>query len=405
MAFLSKGENNYIKAKACVKIGRFKMAGYHLRAAEKKSFDMEKILLLRGMILLYKMKIAKAFETFQRVLTFSNKNPDVYYYIGKCFIYFGNDEEAFDHFIKSYKNSNNELIRVKSLLELKKIRTINPDRYEEALSQKFGCLVRINKDIDEDYRSRASMQIIEGNYLTATEILTELVQREPRNFEAFKDLASAFFFMGSYELALKTLKKARSICKEDRTIILEMGRVHFYLKNYFEAKREMRKTIKSYPPHYKNFYNMGNICSLLTRTAEAVNYYKKCIEINENFSDAYFNLATIYHSEGMLDEGERYYKQAQQTAGDRPEIHYNLGLLHYFKKNYFEALNHMLSASKLNPDYENAHHNFKVIKNVKMLCQDDEFNEAIPFNTKVLLTFIGIIVFLVIAYIVRLIHG
>jgi tetratricopeptide (TPR) repeat protein len=402
--FLSKGEDNYLKAKSYIQVGRFKVAAHNLRIAESKNYDMEKVLLLKGIIQLYRMKIAKAFETFQRVLTFTNRNPDAYYYIGKCFVYFGNDEEAYDNFVKSYKHSNNELIKGKSIIELIKICKDDKDRLNELDLENYCCLVKINKDEDEVYRSMAISEMLKGNYLKATEILTELVKKQPRNFEAFKDLAYAFTKMENYELALKSLKKAKAICKHDKTISLELARVFFYLKNYIEARGEMRKTIKLFPPHYKNFYNMGNICSLLTQTTDAVGYYKKCIEINEHFSDAYFNMATVYHAEGMLDDGEKFYKMAEQTAGDRAEIHYNLGLLHYFKRNYFEALSHMLFATKIEPGYENAVHNFRVIKNVKMLNQEDEFKESIPFNTKVFITFISIILFLIVAYIVRLIN-
>lgn len=399
---LSKGEKNYNKAKKCIRMGAFRRAVYHLKVSEKQGFDKDKILLLEGIINLYKMKIAKAFEIFQRVLTFTKKNSDVYYYIGKCFVYFGNEEEAFDHFIKAYKNSNNEVIKGKSLIELKKIQYIDLETYKKVSSQRSHCLVRINHNLDEDYRSRAIFEGLNGNYLKSVEILKELVQKQPRNFEAFKDLAHALFEMGNYELALKSLKKAKNVCRTDRGISLELAKVFFHLKKYYEARREMRKTIKYFPPNYKNFYNMGNISSLIGRTTDAVSYYKKCIEINDNYCNAYFNIGTIFHTEGMLEEGENYYKKAVLIDNNRPEIHFNLGLLKYFKRNYFEALNHMLSASKLDPAYENALHNFKAIKNVKMLYQNDDFNETIPFKTKVLVTFIGIIIFLIIAYIVRL---
>jgi tetratricopeptide (TPR) repeat protein len=403
MEFLSKGEKNYKKARNYLQQGRFKLASFHLKMAEKKHFDKEKILMLKGIIELYKMNIAKAFEIFQRVLTFSNRNPDVYYYIGKCFIYFGNDAEAFDHFIKAYNFSNNDLIKGKSILELQNIRDVNEKKFDEIESTKYGCLIHINREEDENLRSKAIIEMLKGNYLKATEIITSLVQKQPRNFEAFKELAFAFTKMSNYDFALKALKKARSICRKDKTIFVLLARVYFYKENYFEAKREMRKALKYYPPHYKNFYNMGNICSLVERPTEAVNYFKKCIEINNNFSGAYFNMATIYHSEGMLDEGEKYYKMANRNTENKPEIHYNLGLLHYFKHNYFESLSHLSLACKLNPAYENAAHNFRVIKNVKILAQDEDYKEALPFNTKVLITFIAILVFLVISYIVRLI--
>ena len=149
---------------------------------------------------------------------------------------------------------------------------------------------------------------------------------------------------------------------------------------------------------------MGNICSLTGRTTEAVSYYKKSFEINESFSDAYFNIATIYHSEGMLDEGEKYYNLAHEINPSMAEVHYNLGLLKYFKRDYFEALNHNMLAYKINPAYENALHNFKAIKNIKLLQQDEDFNERVPFNTKVIVTFTGIIIFLIIAYIVRILN-
>ncbi len=403
MEFLYRGEKNFRKAKHYIQQGKFVLATYHLKMAEKKDFDKAKIFLQRGIIELYKMDIATAFETFQRVLTFSSKNPDVYYYIGKCFNYFGNDEEAFDHFLKSYKYSNSDLIKGKALLELKKIRHINEQKYKTVYNEEYSCLVHINREESENFRSNAISELIKGNYLSATEILKRLVQKQPRNFEAFKELAYALSKMGNYEYALKSLKKAKSICRKDKTLYRELSRVYFHKEQYFEAKREMRKVLKHYPPHYKNYYNMGNICGLLERPTEAVSYYKKSLEINKDYSDTYFNIATIYQSEGMLDEGEKYYKLALTGKGNKPEIHYNLGLLHYFKRNYFEALNNTLLAARLNPAFESASHNFRVIKNVKILSQDEDYKEAIPFNTKVLITFIAIIVFLIISYIVRLI--
>jgi tetratricopeptide (TPR) repeat protein len=404
MELLDRHEKYYINALNLVRDGRFLRASMQLKIADKYHFDKGKVLLLQGIIELYKMNVAKAFELFQRVLTFTSKSTDVYYYIGKCFLYFGNEEEAFDNFIKAYKLSPNELIKGKSNIELLKLKHIEPVKLEKVLSQKYSCLVKINQDIDTEYRSKALEFFIKGEPFKGVELLKKLIDKQPRNFEAFKDMAYGFSQMSNFEFALKSLKKAKSICPADKSISIEKAKVLFSLEKYYEAKSELKKTIKNCPPNYKNFYNMGNICSLTGRTTEAVSYYKKSFEINENFSDAYFNIATIYHSEGMLDQGEKYYNLAKEINPSMAEVHYNLGILKYFKRDYFEALNHNMLAYKIDPGYENAIHNFKVIKNVKLLHQDEDFNERVPFNTKVIVTFTGIIVFLIIAYIVRVLN-
>ena len=192
-----------------------------LKIADKYHYDKGKILLLQGIIELYKMNVAKAFELFQRVLTFTSKSSDVYYYIGKCFLYFGNEEEAFDNFIKAYKISSNDLIKGKSNLELIKLKHVDAKKLEKVLSQKYTCLVKINQDINRDLRSKACEFFITGEPFKGVEILKELVEKQPKNFEAFKEMAYGFSQMGSFDLALKSLKKLKASALRIKAFLLK----------------------------------------------------------------------------------------------------------------------------------------------------------------------------------------
>ena len=120
---------------------------------------------------------------------------------------------------------------------------------------------------------------------------------------------------GLYEQALSGFVDLQVERPDDPEVALNLGSVHYQMRNYEEADRAFFGATLSTDDSLKAqaFYNLGNSAFRQGRLEEAVELYKAALEIDPDDEDAKFNL------EFVRDEIRRRHEEAQKRKQEQQQ--------------------------------------------------------------------------------------
>lgn len=178
---------------------------------------------------------------------------------------------------------------------------------------------------------------LKGDPLTAIEAIGKSLVREPDNFEAHKNMASALIGAGRLQEAEQHLLRSLDL-KADYAEALnnlsfvqsETGRFDQAIKSSLEATR-----IK---PDYADAHNsLGNALMGTARPLEAVHSYRRALELNPGHAQAWNNLGLIEKDVLALENAEAAFRNAIALKPDFADAHNNLGMLKLLQGNLQEG--------------------------------------------------------------------
>lgn len=187
----------------------------------------------------------------------------------------------------------------------------------------FNLISCTAKDIVEiDFASEAYK---DGRYLTAITYSTEVLKKDPSNFqammikgksnlklknylEAIKDFSNAinndkdfesyyyrartYLEMNNLESAADDLKRALYYNPNNVDALFNYAYVQTLLDNYESALEAYDKVIKIDPLNSNAYVNIGNLKGRMGESESSIQYFSKAISLNPNDALAYFNRAT-----------------------------------------------------------------------------------------------------------------
>jgi Flp pilus assembly protein TadD len=142
-----------------------------------------------------------------------------------------------------------------------------------------------------------------GNPSKAEQVYRSVVEKEPRN-------ANAWCYLG--------------IAMHD-------------LKQYAQAVRAYENAIKLQPQFPIALNNMGNSLRYLGRVADADAAFQKALDQSPKYFNALRNRGTLHAWTGRIDLAFEYYHQAMQLNPNDAELHRNLGVIHLLQGNFAEG--------------------------------------------------------------------
>jgi len=131
-----------------------------------------------------------------------------------------------------------------------------------------------------------------------------------------------------------------------------LGSVHFYRKNYFEAENYYKNSIKVNSKNSEAFNNLGNLLVHQNKYDEGIKYYKKAIENNEKFIAAHYNIAIAYKNIGKFPESKKYLQNAIDIKNDFFTAHRNLSDITKYEKDseHLDMMIKMYEEKSINKD-------------------------------------------------------
>ena len=144
----------------------------------------------------------------------------------------------------------------------------------------------------------------EGRLEEAEHLYQKILEAQPTNLDANKNLSVLLYKLGRLDEAVVSLKKTIELKPDFIEAYYDLANTLYKLDRFNEAEKHFKKVIELKPGHIEAYYNLGVIFRDLDRFDEAEKNFKKVIELKPDYTDAYNNLAKIFL---RLGEFEKYY--------------------------------------------------------------------------------------------------
>lgn len=177
----------------------------------------------------------------------------------------------------------------------------------------------------------------EGNLQQAVDIYLELLEIQPNNFYALKNLGAICFELRNYDLAIACLKQALTLNSNDAGVFYNLGIALKEHRVFDEAIFCHKKAIQLNPNFADAYNNLGTALQEKGEIDVAINCYKKAIQLEPNYADAYCNLGVALNEKGKFHEAMDCFQKAVNLNNSDAENHWNFSLSLLLLGNFTEG--------------------------------------------------------------------
>jgi Tfp pilus assembly protein PilF len=165
--------------------------------------------------------------------------------------------------------------------------------------------------------NQAHRYATKGNFTAALPIYTKVIEKNPKNENAFR----------------------------------ERGSCYMELNKFDESLADYNKAIEMDPSDGLAYENRGILYSLKKMNTEALADFKSAIRLDSCCATAYCSCGTLMLGMNKYDDAEKFFRMAIQVAPEkeRPTCYTNLGYTYLLKGNTKRAIAHLSLAITLSP--------------------------------------------------------
>ena len=222
------------------------------------------------------------------------------------------------------------------------------------------------------------------NYNLSVELISKAVKVNSKNSEAFNNLGIAFKKLNKFDSALQSWNEAIKINPNFFEAYNNRGLIFVELKRLMEALDSWNKAIEINPNFAEAYNNQGNVLSKMKKFNEALTCYNKAIKINPNFAEAYNNRANILNEFKKFNEALQDCYKSITINPVNAKAYYNRAIVQKELKQLDKAIESSNLAIKYNPNYAEAYKNkghiFVELKNYDEAVES--FAQAFKINPK-----------------------
>lgn len=148
--------------------------------------------------------------------------------------------------------------------------------------------------------------IARGEQVQAVSKLREIVDSEPRFYEANNLLGELYLGRKNYEEALAAFQRALNI-RQDAELNYKLGLCYKALNNIDNAIIRFDTAARMNPAHEMANLNLANIWRFRKNFKLAKGYYEQALKANRKLVEAHLGMADCIFNEGNIDEATRAY--------------------------------------------------------------------------------------------------
>jgi len=193
-----------------------------------------------------------------------------------------------------------------------------------------------------------------GNLQEAKIAYENLLQINPKQFEAIHLLGTLHAQMGQLSMAIELLNKAILINPKQYDTYANLGNAYLESNQFENAIKNYKKAIKLKPHHPKDHCNLGIALHKLKKYKEAIGSFEKAIAIKPDFANAYLNRGNAQIEVGEIESGVESYEKALAISPQNAMAYQNLGLASIRLKKYEKAIAIFDQALQVKPDFPDA---------------------------------------------------
>lgn len=163
---------------------------------------------------------------------------------------------------------------------------------------------------------KASAAMDKQEYERGITLLQQLVAADPRDFQAWTELGTAYFLSNNIAEAEKSYARALEARPAFILALVNLGRLRLAQKNYDGAIELLSKAVKTRPQSAAANYYLGEAYLQIKRGSVAVGYLNEALRLDpEGRAEAHLRLALLYHAAGLREKAAAEYAQ---FLGKRP---------------------------------------------------------------------------------------
>jgi len=137
---------------------------------------------------------------------------------------------------------------------------------------------------------------------------------EPENF---LNLGLTYYYMKSYDNAIKCLEKGLKI-KEFPSYRMVLCDLYVLTNRYEKALASYKILIDKFPSNFLLYFNSGLLLVKMNKPEEAEKYFLETIKLQPAFEKSYVELASIYLQRNDAENALKYYKKATEISPEYP---------------------------------------------------------------------------------------
>jgi len=281
------------------------------------------------------LELAK--KSYESILTIDEKNSEALGNLGVIYRALGDNQKAYDYYIKAininpknsmtYNNLGNLLKDTKNYKAALKVYAdgikVEPKNHHgynnmgmvfEKLNDNENAIlaykdaVRVNPKFDKAVNNIGVILYKQKKYQQAIDIFKIALNINPKYTELYSNMGACFNKIKKYDEAIEHLEKAIESNPKNAGAYTNLGNVYNKLHDYKKASKLHEKSIELDPTGYNAYSNVGTSYKNLGFTTKAISSYTKAIELKPDFENAHFDLATMYLSKGDFKNGWKEYE-------------------------------------------------------------------------------------------------
>ena len=197
----------------------------------------------------------------------------------------------------------------------------------------------------------------QGRNAEAVDFISRAIAINASYAPAHSNLANALEALGQVDRALAAYKQALSLQPDFADALINLGALHAGRGELEEARECYERALALDPNQALAHTNLGNVFNELGRFDEAAACHRRALSLNPRLASAHSNLGNVLRNQGRLAEAAVSYREAIAAAPDFAEGHANLGNVLADEGELDGAIAAYRRAIALKPDYAEAHAN------------------------------------------------
>ncbi len=171
-----------------------------------------------------------------------------------------------------------------------------------------------------------------GDYKKASEMLEEMLQKHPDDYNSYLELTDLYLHLNKSEKALEILNRFEKQYGFTEALMVEKNRIHIRKKDFDSARKEVSKMIKQEPGNTSYQIIFADLYAEEGQYDKAYELYQDILKEDPDNGSVHFSLSEYYHRIGDEKQSFKELKQAFDSEEVLADLKVQL-LMSYLKIN------------------------------------------------------------------------
>ena len=238
------------------------------------------------------------------------------------------------------------------------------EKYEKAI-EVYKKVVERNPKNSEAFVKLARSYNATGDRRTAFDRFAKAIELNRNDYESYYEIGIIFNEMNKKKDAEVVLDNALRI-KPDFTPASELLALVLCAENKFDDAIDVYKdAIRYHPDNYELHYSLGIVRTELRDFSDALECYQKAIELKPDLYEAYFSMGQIHLLRGELEEASASFKRAAEDKDFAAKSYFQLAKTSILQEREVEAISYIENAISIDPGYRYKAETEPLFQNIK----------------------------------------